>query len=338
MLYSLLDVKDPSNLSHLGIVVWTISNLCRGKPSPPSTLTVEAILPLVSLLDRPITEEIMVDVLWALSYLSDGNEEKIEEVFSSGVTPKLIKLLEDDTVRYKKLIIRILGNFVSGSEHQTDGVLDSGLFSLLAGLMGSQSKEVRKNSCWLASNIARGNHEQITKLVKKKKVVQELVASAMHDRWDVRQEALWALVNICICGNPSHVLSLVQADGLGPLVMVLSLENVDVALLIGALDAIKNVLELNDHHMRLFEEHDGIDYLEQLQEHPSNTVYEKVVALIEDYFGVAEEEDENLAPEKNENGGFAFGISDQAKIALNAFPKQQHRASVFERVPGNQLP
>ena len=338
MLYSLLDVKDPSNLSHLGIVVWTISNLCRGKPSPPSTLTVEAILPLVSLLDRPITEEIMVDVLWALSYLSDGNEEKIEEVFSSGVTPKLIKLLEDDTVRYKKLIIRILGNFVSGSEHQTDGVLDSGLFSLLAGLMGSQSREVRKESCWLASNIACGNHEQITKLVKKKKVVQELVASAMHDRWDVRQEALWALVNICICGNPSHVLSLVQADGLGPLVMVLSLENVDVALLIGALDAIKNVLELNDHHLRLFEEHDGIDYLEQLQEHPSNTVYEKVVALIEDYFGVAEEEDENLAPEKNENGGFAFGISDQAKIAPNAFPKQQQRASVFGRVSSNQLP
>ena len=338
MLYSLLDVEDPSNLSHLGIVVWTISNLCRGKPSPPSTLTVEAILPLVSLLDRPITEEIMVDVLWALSYLSDGNEEKIEEVFSSGVTPKLIKLLEDDTVRYKKLIIRILGNFVSGSEHQTDGVLDSGLFSLLAGLMGSQSKEVRKNSCWLASNIARGNHEQITKLVRKKKVVQELVASAMHDRWDVRKEALWALVNICVCGNPSHVLSLVQADGLGPLVMVLSLENADVALLIGALDAIKNVLELNDHHMRLFEEHDGTDYLEQLQEsHPDDVVYGKARSLIEDFFG-GDDVDENLAPEKNENGGFAFGISDQAKIALNAFPKQQHRASVFERVPGNQLP
>ncbi|MGK3740133.1 MAG: hypothetical protein ACI8RD_001323, partial [Bacillariaceae sp.] len=332
-------VENPSNLSHLGTVVWTISNLCRGKPSPPSTLTAEAILPLVSLLDRSITEEIMIDVLWALSYLSDGNEEKIEEVFSSGVTPKLIKLLEDDTVKYKKLIIRILGNFVSGSEQQTEGVLDSGLLNLLAGLMGSQSREVRKESCWLASNIACGNHEQITKLVKKKKVVQQLVASAMHDRWDVRQEAFWALVNICTCGNPSHVLSLVQADGLGPLVMVLSLENVDVALLITALDAIENVMELNHHHLRLFEEHDGIDYLEQLQLHPNDVVYGKVRNLIEDYFGVAEEEDENLAPETNESGTFAFGISDQTKIAPNDFPQQQQQASFFGRVASsNQLP
>mmetsp|Transcript_36684 Transcript_36684/g.39799 ORF Transcript_36684/g.39799 Transcript_36684/m.39799 type:complete len:522 (-) Transcript_36684:62-1627(-) len=332
-----MNLNDPQNMSLLGNAVWTTSNLCRGTPSPPKYMTAPVIQPLVSLLDRPITKEIVIDILWALSYLSDGDDTKIELVFSSGVTHKLMRLLEGGFIPYKKMIIRILGNFVSGNESHTQGVIDSGVLDYLAGLMGCQSRQVRKESCWLASNIACGSQAQITKLVRKKLAVQQFVLSAMNDYWDVRQEAIWTLTNICMYGNRTHVLSLVQAGGFEPLVMVLSLQDVDLALLVAALDAVKNVLEMHHQHLRLFEEYDGIDYLEGLQVHPNTVVYDKVVDLIGEFFGVVEDEDQNLVPETNENDRFMFGISGQTKTASNGLAQHLQQMSIFGHVSTNQL-
>ena len=331
-LCSLVNLAHPENLSLLGTIVWTISNLCRGKPAPPTTLTAGVIYPLVSLLDRPITEDIMIDVIWAISYLSDGDDQQIELVISSGVTSKLVKLLEYD-FKCKKPIIRTLGNFVSGSDSQTQVVLDSGILNQLADLLASPSKEVRKESCWLASNIACGNHEQITKLVRRKKALHQLIANATHDRWDVRKEALWALAHICMSGNRTHALTLVRADGFEPLIAVLALENADIALLVAVLDAIKNVFEANHQHQRLFEEHNGIEYLEELQKHPSDIVYQKVVVLIENYLGVADEEDENLAPETTESGLFGFGFAAKGLASpKELFPNSRKTTFPREKV------
>lgn len=326
----MLNVANPAHQSLLGIVVWTISNLCRGRPSPSFALTADAMHPLVSLLDRPVTEEIIVDVLWALSYLSGGDNKTMELLFSSGVTHKLIKLLEYNIPRYNKMIIRILGKFASRSECYTQSVIDSGLLDHLAGLMVCQSREVRKEASWLASNIACGNHEQITKLIRKKNVVQQLVENAMQDSWGVRQETIWALANVCTWGNQTHVLSLVYAGGLEPLVAILAFENVDLSLLLAVLNAIRNVLDVHHRHLCLFEEYDGIEYLEQLQTHPNEVVYEKVINLIQEFFGVADEEDENLAPQTNENDSFSFGISCQTKRSFDGFQQlQQQQANTL---------
>ena len=318
---SVMNLNSPQNMSLLENVVWTISNLCRGSPSPANSITAPVIYPLVSFLDKDISEGAKVDILWALSYLSDGEEQNIESVIATGVTRMLMRLLGDETtkVRCKTPIVRILGNFVSGSDRQTEVVIESGILDQLATLMGSQSKTIRKESSWLASNIACGNHDQITQLMKRKQALKQIIINATEDSWEVRKEAVWALSHICTSGNDMHVASLVEAGGLEPLVMVLSLKNADTALLVSAIDALRKILkvgEVNSNviYQQRIDEYNGIEYLEELQEHPSNTVYEKVVALIEDYFGVAEEEDENLAPETNESGTFGFGLASPKQL------------------------
>jgi len=323
----LLNLVNPQNMSLLENVVWTISNLCRGTPSPPIEMTAPVIYPLVSLLDQPISDGAKVDILWALSYLSDGDEQKIELVLGSGVAFKFSNLLQDDSIKVKckTPIVRILGNFVSGSDSQTQVVIDSGILNHLAGLLGSHSKTIRKESSWLASNIACGNHEQITMLIEKPKVLKQIIKNAKNDSWEVRKEALWALAHICTSGSHTHTMSMIDAGGLEPLITVLALENIDPALLLAILDAIRKILEVgeafaNQSYEQLIDENNGIEYLEELQTHPSEIVYEKVVGLIEDYFCVADEGDENLAPETNESGTFGFGFAPGLASPKQLFP------------------
>lgn len=311
----------PASMSHLENVVWTISNLCRGTPSPPKELTAQVIYPMVSILDQPsISDETKVNILWALSYLSDGDKEKIELVLSCGVAPKLIHLLEDDSIKLKckTPIVRILGNFVSGDDSQTQVVLDSGILNHLARLMGSRSKLIRKDSAWMASNIACVDLEKITMLLQKTRILRQLIKIAKNDIWEVRKEALWALANICTNGTYTHAMSIADAGGLEPLIAALALHNMDPDLLMAILDAVRNVLEAemetgrafdDQSYIQMIEENDGLECIEQLQNHPSENIYNKCVSLIEDFFQVVDEGDENLAPVTNESGTFGFGFA-----------------------------
>lgn len=321
-----MNLNNPSNMQLLENFVWTVSNLCRGTPSPAMSVTAPVIYPIVSLLDKPISETAIVDALWCLSYLSDGDEQRIETVLATGVTKKLILLLQDPATetKWKTPIVRILGNFVSGNDSQTQAVIDAGILDYLEQLMSCSSKMIRKESTWLASNIACGSIPQISELVKKTNAMNRIVVNASDDLWEVRKEALWALSNICTTGNDMHVVTLVELGGLEPLVRIIGLGNTENQLLISVIDALKQILSVGeDQDTESFKtqiaEWNGIDYLEELQSHPSNTVYEKVVSIIEDYFGIDEEEDENLAPVTCDSGTFGFGIASPKQLFANNF-------------------
>lgn len=52
--------------------------------------------PAIPALERLIhsnDEEVLTDACWALSYLSDGTNDKIQAVIDTGVCPRLIELL-----------------------------------------------------------------------------------------------------------------------------------------------------------------------------------------------------------------------------------------------------
>lgn len=52
--------------------------------------------PAIPALERLIQsndEEVLTDACWALSYLSDGTNDKIQAVIEAGVCPRLVELL-----------------------------------------------------------------------------------------------------------------------------------------------------------------------------------------------------------------------------------------------------
>jgi importin subunit alpha-1 len=50
-------------------------------------------LPIIAKLLREPDEEVLTDACWAVSYLSDGANEKIQAVIESGVIRRLVELL-----------------------------------------------------------------------------------------------------------------------------------------------------------------------------------------------------------------------------------------------------
>lgn len=58
-----------------------------------SIVQTKPALPALQQLIHSTDEEVLTDACWALSYLSDGTNDKIQAVIDSGVCPRLVELL-----------------------------------------------------------------------------------------------------------------------------------------------------------------------------------------------------------------------------------------------------
>lgn len=80
-------------LNFLRNVTWVMVNLCRSKDPPPSREIVLSLLPALAVLIHHQDTSILVDTVWALSYLTDGGNEQIQLVIDSDVSLTLLTAL-----------------------------------------------------------------------------------------------------------------------------------------------------------------------------------------------------------------------------------------------------
>lgn len=314
----LLNVEHADNETLLGNVTWSISNLCRGKPQPELELIAPALPGLTWLMKKTSMAsdesmkskyDVLADVLWALSYASDGDDDRIQAVMDTDCIASLVSILSEGNPKLLTPALRTTGNFVTGNAQQTQVVIDAGVLNVAESLLRNEKRGVRKEACWLLSNISAGTQSQVGSLFKQKQVITLLVEYATSESWEVRKEAIWSVANIFTGGNDFHVQCLVQADGLVAMCDVLDVPG-ESRIIVAALDAIENILTVGERHnldyCTTVDECGGIDKLEKLQEHADDAIYNKAIHIIERFFGEEEVEDENLAPAINGNT-FAFG-------------------------------
>ena len=97
---------------------WTLANLCRGKPNPPFEMVKDALPALGKILLEHDSEEIITDILWAFSYVSDGNEQKMSYITSTGILPRLVEMLRHPNIAISVACLRTLGNILTGTDEQ----------------------------------------------------------------------------------------------------------------------------------------------------------------------------------------------------------------------------
>eukprot|EP01126_Amoeba_proteus_P015842 TRINITY_DN1718_c0_g3_i1.p1 TRINITY_DN1718_c0_g3~~TRINITY_DN1718_c0_g3_i1.p1 ORF type:complete len:519 (-),score=113.72 TRINITY_DN1718_c0_g3_i1:148-1704(-) len=311
----LLNIEQSHKLAMLRNTTWALSNLCRGKPQPKWDL-VSPALPILSRLLYSTDDEVLTDACWALSYLSDGPNERIQAVVDLGVARKLVEILRHPLVTVQTPVLRTLGNLVTGDDPQTQSVLNVGILSTLQALLTCSKRSILKEVCWTLSNITAGNRSQIQSVIEAN-LIPDLVRLVASADFDVRREAAWALSNATSGGSSKQIKYLVECNLIPPMcdllhssdvrIVLIALECLENLLKVGEKDKAKQVSGINVYADKI-EECEGLDKLDNLQNHVNSEVYDKVVQILETYYA-AEEDDENTAPNVNtKDGSFAFGM------------------------------
>ena len=114
------------------------------------------LLHLIQVLVQNDKEDIITDICWALSYLSDGAKERVNDLLNPALLVKIIQLLTHEQVAIAIPCLRTIGNIVTGDDDQTQMAIEAGLIPALNTILAHNKKTVRKESCWVLSNITAG--------------------------------------------------------------------------------------------------------------------------------------------------------------------------------------
>ncbi|KAG0488092.1 hypothetical protein HPP92_006903 [Vanilla planifolia] len=319
-------LNDRAKLSMLRNATWTLSNFCRGKPQPKFEQTKPA-LPALKYLIHLNDEEVLTDACWALSYLSDGSNDKIQAVIEAGVVPRLVELLLHSSPSVLIPSLRSIGNIVTGDDTQTQYVINSGALPFLCNLLTQNyKKSIKKESCWIISNITAGNKDQI-KAVIDANIVGPLVELLQNAEFDIKKEAAWAISNATSGGSYDHIKFLVDQGCIKPLCDLLVCP--DPRIVTVCLEGLENILKVGETeknlgrtginlYAQLIDEAEGLVKIENLQNHENALIYEKCIKILETYW-LEEEEDDGMVAVDFAQSGLQFGVNQQYSVPSGGF-------------------
>ncbi|KAJ8707811.1 hypothetical protein PYW07_011488 [Mythimna separata] len=181
--------------SQLRTAVWTYSNFCRNKNPLVKFDYVAPALPYISELLEIADKDVLADACWALSYLTDGPNERIEAVQA---TPRLLSrtvaLLSHGSPAVRTPALRAVGNMLTGSDEQVSKYL------------------LPADTCWALSYLTDGPNERIEAVQATPRLLSRTVALLSHGSPAVRTPALRAVGNMLTGSDEQVSKYLLPAD------------------------------------------------------------------------------------------------------------------------------
>ncbi|BEI79768.1 hypothetical protein CcaverHIS002_0102970 [Cutaneotrichosporon cavernicola] len=311
-------LNENHKLSMLRNATWTLSNFCRGKSPQPNWELIAPALPVLSKLIYSLDDEVLIDACWAISYLSDGTNDKIQAVIDSGVCRRLVDLLMHPSTAVQTPALRSVGNIVTGDDFQTQIVIMSGALPALLSLLSSPKDGIRKEACWTISNITAGSPNQIQAIIDAN-IIPPLINILQHADFKTRKEACWAISNATSGGlsEPQQIRYLVSQGCIKPMCDLL--QSMDNKIIQVSLDGLENILKVGEmdkeaagpgatnQYAQFIEEAGGMYSIHNLQHHENLEIYKKCFYIMDKFFPDEEEEEaDGAAPAVDSSGQYAF--------------------------------
>ena len=239
---------------------WLLSNLCRGKPR----VALHKLQPALPVLARLLTccqedEDTLADALWAVSYLSDGEQANIDAVLSTHAVGLDRSYHQDDdddddldedeeafakakADGYSSSSSSSSGGAGGRSGRGRGGSSAGGLARRLVSLLTHHTVAVQTPALRCVGNLVTGDDASTDALVKLPNALEALkeliTASPMSQRGNaysrssnskaafaaLKKEACWALSNIT-AGTESQIQAVLDCELMPPLLALAALDN-----------------------------------------------------------------------------------------------------------------
>lgn len=287
-------------------MAWTLSNLCRGKPAPSSSIF-QTMLPTLAMLIQHSDPDVISDACYALSYMTNGRNEHIDMILEySNICMRIVELVNTTTDNIQTPALRTLGNIVTGSDEATQSIVNCGAPPILKRLLQHPKRNIKKEATWSLSNIMAGTQEQIDSVMRIN-IMPELVRMLENEEYSIRKEVTWTICNATSGGSAEHIDTITRAPGcLDALANML--DSHDAKIIEVVLEAIENILKSSGasagNYTDLMESAGILDNLEELQEHANESIYQRALKILDTYFNADDMQMEITQPTQFNFNGF----------------------------------
>jgi len=270
----------------------TLRNLCRGKPQPYPA-QVRPALAALSQLVHSDDSVVLERALWALSYLTDGEDDLMQQVLDSGVCARVVELLLHTVTAVQLPALLAIGNIVSGNDEQTQAAIDADALPCLRALLSFAEAAICKEAAWAVSDICAGPRVHIQAVIDAN-IPQVLMPLMFGPNADMREEAVRAVNNATSGGSPEQIEVLVQCGAVGALGHVLSLAGFrELRIAAVAVEGIENILRAGDIRfgpgtanvwVQVCKDASVPESLAELQSIQNDTIADKAARLLATWF------------------------------------------------------
>ncbi|KAJ6247018.1 importin subunit alpha [Anaeramoeba flamelloides] len=271
-------VENTKDLRLIRQSSWVFSVLFDQIPLP-SFEKLEAMVELFFDLINFEDEEVIIDISKAISKIA-FNPQNIGLILDSNILPTIVSHLSSGINRIILPSLKIIGNMLLGTNEQDNLIINTKLLETLKELLTSENMLIRKDTCWIISNILTQKQHLI--LVQDHGIFEILYEILQNDHLSVKKESLYCFCNIITLGDPIFVENILATNKIFE-IFASFLEHNDTQIILKSLNLFKNIILISEHIalieslsentiLKKLEEYQIIQKIEKLFEHTNKEI------------------------------------------------------------------